>query len=270
MSIRLLVSDVDGTLVDKQKNLTPATITAVRRLQAAGVGFTIISARPKSGIMPLVEALGLDAPVAAFNGGLVFRASGEVIEHHRIDPAVARAVWDAIGDAQVDRWVFADDRWYASTDQGGHVDSERRASAQEPIVTDDFAGLLDRADKITFVSDDEPLLRALHDRIAPAHGERATIVQSQTYYLDVTAAEGNKGSGIAELAAAFAVPLSQTAAIGDQANDIAMLKRAGLAIAMGNAPDAVKAHASAVTLANDADGVAHAIDTIILNGDHHS
>ncbi len=262
--IRLLVSDIDGTLVDPGKQLTDVTVAAVRRLEAAGIGFTVISARPRSGLLPLIERLGLDAPVGAFNGGIVFRRSGEVIEHHRIDPAVARGIWDLIGDAAVDRWVFADDRWYASTDQGAHVDSERRASAQEPVVTQDFADLLTRADKITFVSDDEPLLRALHDRVAPGFGERATVVQSQTYYLDVTAVEANKGTGIAELAAAFAVSLADTAAIGDQANDLPMLDRAGLSIAMGNAPQAVKDRADHITLGNDRDGVAHAIDTIIL------
>lgn len=265
-TIRLLVSDVDGTLVDRDKRLTDATIAAVRRLEAAGIGFTIISARPRSGLLPLIDALGLDAPVAAFNGGIVFRRSGEVIAHHRIDPAVARGIWDAAGDAAVDRWVFADDRWYASTDRGAHVEPERVASDQAPVVTGDFADLLTRADKITFVSDDEPLLRGLHDRIAPRFGAAATVVQSQPYYLDVTAREANKGNGIAGLADAFGVSLADTAAIGDQANDVAMLTRAGLAIVMGNAPDAVKAHAAAITRGNDRDGVAHAIDTIILDG----
>ncbi len=268
--IRLLVSDVDGTLVDKQKQLTPGTIAAVRRLQAAGVGFTIISARPRSGIMPLADQLALDVPIGAFNGGIIFRRSGEVIEHHRIDPAVAHGIWDAIGDAAVDRWVFADDRWYASTDQGPHVGHERVASAQDPIVTQDFAALLDRADKITFVSDDEPLLRSLHDRVAPDFGDRATVVQSQSYYLDVTALQANKGTGIEELAAAFDTALAETAAIGDQANDLAMLDRAGLSIAMGNAPDFVQQRADQVTRANDQDGVAHAIDTIILPQGNHA
>jgi hypothetical protein len=264
--VRLVVSDVDGTLVDKDKTLTQATIDAVGRLRDAGVGFTIISARPRSGLMPIADALGLDEPMGAFNGGIVFRRSGEVMEHHRVDPAVAKGIWDAVGDAKVDRWVFADDRWYASTDQGVHVEHERIASNQQPIVTQDFASLLEKADKITFVSDDEPLLRSLHAEVAPAFGDKATVVQSQVYYLDVTALEANKGVGIEELARAFDVPLAETAAIGDQANDLAMLVRAGLSIAMGNAPDDVKKQAHEVSRANDADGVAWAIDNLILKG----
>ncbi|HEX8421739.1 MAG TPA: Cof-type HAD-IIB family hydrolase [Sphingomonas sp.] len=263
MTVRLVVSDVDGTLVDKQKALTPGTIAAVRRLDAAGVGFTIISARPMSGLKPIADALALDVPIAAFNGGIVFHRDGRIESHVTIPSEVATGVLKAAEGQAVDIWVFADDRWYATSDQGTHVEHERVASNQAPIVTADFAALIDRADKITFVSDDEPLLRGLHAQIEHLD-DRATIAQSQTYYLDVTALAANKGDGIAALAKAFDVPMEAIAAIGDQANDLPMLKRAGIAIAMGNSPDRVKAAAHHVVAGNDADGVAQAIDTLIL------
>ncbi len=262
--IRLVVSDIDGTLVDKQKQLTPATTEAVRRLEAAGIGFTVISARPMSGILPIAETLAIDAPMAAFNGGIIFRRDGSVAEHHIVDEAVTRGVMAIAADSPVDVWVFADNLWYASTDVGAHVDSERRASNQDPIVTSDFADLLDHADKITFVSDDHAMLATLAERCKAAHGADATIVQSQVYYLDVTALAANKGDGLIALAKTFDQPLAAVAVLGDQYNDVPMLERAGLAIAMGNAPDPVKSIAHEVTSGNDADGVAHAIDTIIF------
>lgn len=262
--IALVVSDVDGTLVDKQKQLTPATADAVRRLEDAGVGFTVISARPRSGIMPIADTLGIDAAMGAFNGGIVFKRDGTVTEHHMVDEGVARGVFAHAEGLKVDRWVFTDDKWYASTDQGTHVEHERIASNQEPIIQQDFTDLLSRVDKITFVSDDAPLLADLHAKCQEAFAGQATIAQSQTYYLDITATAANKGDGIIALAAAFDVPLPQVAAIGDQANDLPMLDKAGLAIAMGNAPEKVQAAADATTLGNDADGVAHAIDTLIL------
>ncbi|WEK45041.1 MAG: Cof-type HAD-IIB family hydrolase [Candidatus Sphingomonas colombiensis] len=259
----LVVCDVDGTLVDKQKRLTETTIAAVARLRKAGIRFTIISARPMSGMMPLAERLALDVPMGAFNGGIIFRRDGSIAEHHVIPADVSRGVFDLIGDAAVDRWVFADNHWYASTDQGVHVEHERLASAQEPIIRDTFDDLLDRADKITFVSDDAALLVALAEKVKP-FVDRATIVQSQTYYLDITALPANKGDGITALAHAMNVPLKHIVAIGDQANDLAMFERAGRSIAMGNATDAVKGRANDVTTGNDADGVAHAIDNLIL------
>ncbi|MGN6278311.1 MAG: Cof-type HAD-IIB family hydrolase [Sphingomonas sp.] len=260
----LVVCDVDGTLVDSKKELSEANKAAIARLRAAGIGFTIISARPRSGMMWIAEALDLDAPMGAFNGGIVFDSSGEVLSHETIDPKVARGMIELMADAPVDRWVFADDRWYASSGEGTHVEHEKRASNQQPIVTDDVDALFDHADKITFVSDDEAMLKGLHDRAAEAFGEAATVVQSQTYYLDVTARSGNKGDGIAAIARAMGVDLVDTIAIGDQANDLAMFVRAGRSIAMGNATEAVKAKADDVTSSNDESGVARAIETMIL------
>ena len=260
----LIVCDVDGTLVDSNKALSDANKMAIARARAAGIGFTIISARPRSGMAWIADALTLNVPMGAFNGGIVFDRSGAVMHHETIDPAVARGVIALMAEAPVDRWVFADDRWYASSGAGLHVEHEKKASAREPIVTDDMEALLDHADKITFVSDDAPLLKHWCDRAAEAFGGRATVAQSQTYYLDVTARGANKGDGIAALAKAMGVDLADTVAIGDQANDLAMFARAGRSIAMGNAPDAVKAKAGVVTLSNDDSGVAYAIETMIL------
>ena len=203
-------------------------------------------------------------PIGAFNGGLIHRRGGEILCHHTVAEEVARGAIELAGAHPVDIWVFADDQWFASTDQGKHVTSERVSSNQEPVIRSDFADLLDRADKITFVSDDYALLDTLRDRIVACFDGQATIVKSQNYYLDITATAANKGDGVATLARALGVPLDRTIVLGDQANDIAMFDRAGRAIAMGNATEEVKAKAADVTTANDADGVAHAIDHFIL------
>ena len=260
----LVVCDVDGTLVDKKKQLTDGNVAAVTRLRAAGIDFALISARPMSGMRWIAEKLDLDAPMGAFNGAVVFRRDGTIDQRETVTPDVAHGVLALAAGAAVDVWVFADDRWYASTIEGDHVEHERLASAQEPTVRADFADLTDSVDKIVLVSDDEPLLRELAAQAKARFGDAATVVQSQTYYLDVTAKTGNKGDGIAALATAVGVPLDRTVAIGDQANDLAMFARAGRSIAMGNATDAVKAAASDTTTDNDHDGVAHAIDTLIL------
>lgn len=264
-AIRLVVSDVDGTLVDKQKRLAAATIEAVAKLRAAGIGFTIISARPRSGMMPIADTLAIDAPMGAFNGGTIFKRDGTVLCQHFIDRDVVQGVLALAEGVAVDTWVFAGDRWYASIDQGVHVEHERVASDQSPIVTGDFTPFHAIAEKITFVSDEPRVLAALHEQAQP-FGGRATIMQSQTYYLDVTALAANKGDGIALLAEAMNTPLSATCAIGDQANDVPMFARAGLSIAMGQGPAEVRAKANRVTAGNDADGVAKAITQIILKG----
>lgn len=263
-AIRLVISDVDGTLVRKDKSLSPQVVAAVHRLREAGIAFTLISARPVSGVLPLIAPLAIDVPLAAINGGVIFRPDGSTIAEHPIDPDVVRGVFDLAAGSAVDRWVFADGRWFASSLEGVHVEHERVASNQAPILRDDFGDLYDRADKVTFVSDDAPLLRDLAGRAIARFGGRATIGQSQTYYLDVTDTRANKGDGVAELASMLGVDLAQVAVFGDMENDLAMFARAGTSVAMGQAPDNVRSAADFVSTSNEQDGVAHAIDTFVL------
>ncbi|THD35041.1 MAG: HAD family phosphatase [Sphingomonas sp.] len=262
--IRLAVSDVDGTLVRKDKSLSPQVIAAVHRLRDAGVPFTLISARPISGMMPLIAPLGIDIPLAAFNGGIVFRPDGAVLSACHVDETVVRGVFAIVGDAPVDRWVFADGHWYATSDQGVHVEHERIASNQPPVLRDDFADLYGRIDKLTIVSDDAALLKGLADKAKAAFGKQATIGQSQTYYLDVTGVTANKGDGVAALAKMLGVDMADVAVFGDMENDVPMFDRAGFSVVMGQAPEAVKAKADETSSSNEEDGVAHAIDAFIL------
>ncbi len=262
--IRLVISDVDGTLVDPDKQLTPATIAAVRRLHDAGIAFTLVSARPVSGVVDLGRALDVTMPMAAFNGGATFTADGNIVGEHLVPADIARETVAMARDAGLGLWVFADGKWYADDADGPHSQSERRASAQEPVQTDDFGPLLDRVAKLTFVSDDpatiNPLATAMKDRF----GDTATIALSQPYYLDVTALKANKGVAVETLAEQAGIPLSAVAVIGDMHNDLPMFAKAGVSIAMGQAPDDVRSAADHVTRSNAEDGVAHAIDTIIL------
>ena len=261
---RLVISDVDGTLVNHDKQLTPGVKAAVGRLATAGVPFTLVSARCPLGVQPLIDALGVTGPVAAYNGGTIFTANGDVIEHHLIPADVARGVLDLAKSAPVSTWVFADGVWHADTVDNPHVPRERLSANQEPVIVTDFVQFAERAEKITLVSDDAALLASLAKQATERYGPQATIAQSQAYYLDVTATVANKGDAVAALAKAHDVPLDQVAVFGDQFNDVPMFDRAGFSVAMGQAPDGVKARADEVSATNDADGVAVAIDRFIL------
>jgi Cof subfamily protein (haloacid dehalogenase superfamily) len=264
MNLRFVISDVDGTLVNHDKQLTRPTIEAVARLEAAGVPFTIISARPPSGIAFLVEALKPDGPVAAFNGGTIVAADGRVIERHRLSRDAVEKSFAIAGASAATPWIFAEGRWHVVDPANPHVPHERIASAQEPLVESDMTPLFGEVDKLTWVSDDPVLLHRLQAEMRDAIGADATIGMSQTYYLDLTHPVANKGDGIAILARIAGVALADVAVLGDQFNDVPMFERAGLAIAMGQAPEAVKAKAAYISVSNDEDGVAHAIDTILL------
>ena len=264
MSLKFVISDVDGTLVNHDKKLTQPTIDAVARLQAAGVPFTIISARPPSGIAFLVDALKPTGPIAAFNGGTIVAADGKVIERHAIDRAAVEQSFAIAEQSGASPWIFAQGRWHIIDPGNPHVAHEVIASAQQPVIETDMTHLFGEVDKLTWVSDDHDLLLDLQAKMRDAFGGDATIGMSQTYYLDLTHPLANKGDGVATLARIAGVDLKEVAVLGDQYNDVPMFERAGIAICMGQAPEPVKAKANYVCLSNDEDGVANAIQTILL------
>lgn len=262
--IEFLISDIDGTLVRKDKSLSEPVVQAVLRLREAGVKFTLISARPVSGMLPIVQRLGVEGCIGAYNGGTIAKADGTVISAERLSPSAARKALALISQPGVTLWAFADGLWHATDTSNAHTDSERITANQEPTVVKDFSTILDRIDKMVAVSDDEALLAALEKTTAEALGDEAAVARSQTYYLDITAPAANKGAGVTALAKTFGVPLQQVAVIGDGRNDTRMFAVAGFSVAMGNGSAEVRAAADAVTASNTDDGVAHAVDTLIL------
>lgn len=264
MNLRLFLSDVDGTLVRPDKTLGEPAIAAVQRLVDAGVPVAIISARPPSGLLWIAERLGLATPIGAFNGGTIVRPDGTVLSATHLDASVAARTLEAVARPDVIRWVFAKGQWHVDRLDDQYTPRERVTSAQDPVLCGDFGALLDAVDKIVAVSSDHAMLAALEAEVAAALGDEAEVARSQPYYLDVTAPSANKGDGIAALAAALGVSLAEVAVIGDQFNDLPMFRRAGLSIAMGQGPEAVRKAAMHVTGTNEADGVAQAIETILL------
>lgn len=264
--IRLVVSDIDGTLVRHDKSLSDGVVAAVQRLQDAGVAFSLISARPPSGMLWIAAKLGLTGKIASFNGGTILKPGGEIVSADLIDPANAAGTLAMFDRPSVETWLFADGNWYARTTQSEYVSRERKSANLEPLIVGCFDGLLARVDKIVAVSNDGALLNQLNCEVAVTLGAAATVSRSQAYYLDVTAPRGNKGDGVAALAAAFDLPLASVAVFGDQHNDLAMFERAGLSVAMGQAPEEVRAAATHVSRSNEDDGVADAIDRFVLPG----
>jgi hypothetical protein len=262
--IALVISDVDGTLVTGDKRLTAATVAAVQCLRAAGIGFSIASARPPIGLRGLVDALDLDLPMGAFNGASVVRPDLSIIEEQMIPAAAARAALDQLLAADLDVWVFAEGAWCLRDPHGPYTDLERRTIGTEPRVVSDLASLMGRAAKIVGVSRDHAYLAACESRIGAALAGRASVHRSQSYYLDVTPPHLDKGRFVTWMSGHLGIPPERIATFGDAGNDRPMFARGGFSVAMGNAEDSVKAAARAVTDGNDADGFAHGVARFIL------
>jgi len=261
---RLFVSDIDGTLLTPDKQLTPAAIRAVADLRAAGVPFSVVSSRPVRGMAKVVAALGVTLPYAAFNGGNVVNPAGGLLRARRLAAETAAAALQLLDLAGVQPWVFADDAWLLKDPNGPNVERERRTVDFEPTVVASFGGVIGRIDKIVVPSDNHALLDRVEGELRAELIGDANVERSQAYYIDVTHPCGNKGEAVRAIAAHVGADLARTIVIGDMTNDVAMFRVAGFAIAMGQAPAAVQADAGAVTAANTEDGFAKAVDTLVL------
>jgi Cof subfamily protein (haloacid dehalogenase superfamily) len=264
--IRLVIADVDGTLVTQNKALTAAAIAAVRALRDAGVAFAITSGRPPRGMSMLIEPLALTGPIAGFNGGVFVNPDLSVIESHPIDPATARQAVKLILGQGLDAWVYTETEWLIRDPKAPHVARETSTVKFDARVVADFTEEhLARAVKIVGVSDDPALVAACEKNAQNTLGDRASAARSQPYYLDVTHPQANKGVVVTTLAKYLNIAPAQVATLGDMPNDVLMFKKSGFSIAMGNASDEVKAQASVATDSNENEGFANAVRRYILS-----
>jgi Cof subfamily protein (haloacid dehalogenase superfamily) len=261
--IALVVSDVDGTLLTKDKTLTDAAKDAVRRLHEAGIGFTITSSRPVIGMRFLIGPLAITLPVGAFNGSCIVDPQMKPIEQHLIPAAAAKRSLDVLNEFGVDIWLFTSDLWLTRRPDGEYVPHEKRAIRADPTIVADFTPYLESACKIVGSSSDAPLLQRCEVAMQQALGAEATAVRSQSYYLDVTPPGCDKGTFVETMAKRLGISTDAVATIGDMQNDLAMFRKSGLSIAMGNATDDVKKVATHVTASNEDEGFAKAIDMIL-------
>jgi hypothetical protein len=264
--IALVVSDVDGTLLTKDKVLTDGTKAAVQKLHDAGIGFTIVSSRPTVGMGFLIEPLSITLPIGAFNGSSIVDSKLSPIEQHLIPPAVAQRSLDVLNGFGVDIWLFTNDRWYTRNRDGEYVPHEKLAIKADPTIVTDFTPHLTEACKIVGASSDFAQLQRCEAAMMEAVGRDATAVRSQNYYLDVTPPGHDKGTFVAAMSKRLGISTGAIATIGDMENDLPMFARSGVSFAMGNAADGIKQHATHVTGSNERDGFAAAIETVLQLG----
>jgi len=259
----LVVSDVDGTLLTKEKLLTDRAIGSVRKLHEAGVGFTITSSRPTIGMRFLIEPLGITLPIGAFNGSCIVDSNLKPVEQHLIPEAATRRALEVLKKFDVDAWLFTTDSWLVRKRDGAYVDHEARTIRHEPTVVADFSSYLSQACKIVGASADAAGLQRCEAAMQEALGAQATAIRSQSYYLDITPPGVNKGTFVQTIARRLGISTDAVATIGDMQNDLAMFRVSGTSFAMGNATDDVKRQATHVTASNEEDGFAKAMETIL-------
>ena len=262
--VRLMLADVDGTLVTQDKVLTDEAIEAVRLLGEANILFAVTSGRPPRGMEMLIEPLDLKTPISAFNGGCIVDRTMTVIEQRVLPEGLIRPIVDLMRSFELDVWVYRGADWYVSDPKAPHVDREAWTVKFDPIVVSGLDGLTDGVAKLVGVSDDHEAVSKASDAAHTRFGDHVTAAPSQPYYLDVTHPQANKGAVATYLADRYQLSTDEIATIGDMPNDVLMFAHSGLSIAMGNADPQVQRAARRVTATNQNDGFAKAVDRFVL------
>lgn len=264
--IKMVIADVDGTLVTQEKVLTKRAAEAVLRLHDAGIQFSITSGRPPKGMAMLIEPLKLVQPLAAFNGGVLIQPDLKtVVDQHFLPSGVPEQIIDSIEKHGLDVWIYTATEWYIRDVNGAHVAREQWTVKFPPKVVKTFDGLLGQVAKIVGVSDNLEGVAKCEKDVQQTGGDHISAARSQPYYLDVTHPKANKGEVVLALSKLVNVPADAIATFGDMPNDVLMFKKSGMSIAMGNASKEVQASATHVTASNEDEGFAKAIEEFILN-----
>jgi len=263
-NIRLVALDLDGTLLDSSSVLVPGAKEAVRRVLEKGVGVTLATGRMFRSALPFARELGIDLPLIVYNGALIKDPeSGEILWQKLLPLEVATSLVLKARAYNLAFNVYINDELLVED-----VRSENITYSQQARVP------LNRVDDMLRVLNTEPLkfvavhqgpeLDLLEEEVRRDLGDRVYITRSFPHYLEIINPEASKAKGLALLAASRGISPAEVMVIGDSFNDVDMFRYAGLAVAMGNAPPDVRAHADYVTGTNDEGGVAEALTRFIL------
>lgn len=265
--IKLIVVDIDGTLLNSQHEMSARNEQAIKAALAQGVQIVLATGKTRASAVDVIERLGLDTPGIYLQGLTVYNPDGTIRHEQTLDPAVARQVI-----------TYAEDRGFTMIAySGGSIlmravnEAGRRLTVSyhepEPEGIGSLQNILGEMPVhklVAIKSGEERAVNALRWQLSMQLDGKARLVQAQIPdMLEILPPGASKGKTMRTLVKEMGVGIHEVMAIGDGENDLEMIEAAGIGVAMENAAQAVKDVAQFVTLSNDADGVAHAIEKYI-------
>ena len=264
--IRLLVLDVDGTLLDSRHSITERVRASVRETAEAGVHVALGSARGPAGLRPVARQLGIEGHAVAFSGALLCQLGPSppavVLGSQRMDLGPARWVVRRARELHISVGWWDLEHW-SVPDLDGPVMREAAIIEVEPRV-EDLASLALPPFKLQCMVPPGAIERLRMLRAELPAGCAAQF--SNPNYLEVFSPSTDKAHAVLELGTILGCSAGEISAIGDGENDIAMLRAVGLGVAVSNARPAVIEAATWVTTSNDEDGVAVALERMRCRG----
>lgn len=268
---RFVISDLDGTLLDKNERVSPRLREAVGRMAEYGTTFTLATGRPARWVLPVIEQLPVQPMCVCANGAVVYdSATDEIVRAVELAPETLGRVVDLLSDAlsgtplantgfAVERTGTSAfdraDELFCVTENYGHawISDEHRVLNKTDLVALPAVKLLVRNESVSS--------QELYEAVAP-HLDPAEVNATFSWgggLVEISAPGISKRSSLEWIVERLGVSPEQAIAFGDMPNDLEMLAWAGTGVAMGNAHDDVKKAADMVTLSNNDDGVARVL-----------
>lgn len=269
--IKLILSDIDGTILNDDNVVDSGLKETVSKLKQQGIPFVLASARPPEGMLPIAKELDvLDNPIACYNGALVIKDLQQdeystILSHElQIDEVkkIITIIQQKFPQVSINLYSGAD--WYVET-LDKWVEIESSITKLDPIVTN-IDQLLEQHQpihKILLISNEDEIQR-VSQNLHNDSFEDSSFYLSKPNYLEITNSNVSKEKALRELAQTYQIGLKQTMTLGDNYNDVPMLKLAGLGVAMQNAPTDIQKCANVVTESNNHNGVSKAIEKYVL------
>ena len=266
--IKLIISDIDGTILDQKHQLDSHLLELMPLLKQSEIPFVLASARSPLGIAPISKELGItDFPIASYNGALI-SAGDKILNHHTINKNELLLLHDFLTKEfpTVSINVYSGKDWYVNA-LDKWVEIEAQITGESPKVTS-LADFLQKEKNLIhklLLIDNAATIQKLKETLATIDFPQTDFYLSKDNYLEVTHNQVSKKQALLELANYYQLSLTEIMSIGDNYNDIPMIETAGLGVAMGNAPTEVKTCSNRVTDSNDQNGVSKAIKLYVLS-----
>ncbi|CQR24124.1 HAD superfamily hydrolase [Streptococcus varani] len=267
--IKLIVSDIDGTVLDKEHQLDSRLRADLEKLSQQEIPFCLASARSPLGIHPIQEELGLQAPLVAYNGALIGQFQDQTFDILHDIPIQAQDVERLVylieeNFPEIAIGIYAGKDWHVA-ERNQWIDLEANITGEIPILTTFKSFLAEKipVHKFLLIGEEKDIAHLLAFLQEEDFPETAFYL-SKANYLEITNRSVSKAHALEILAAIYGLSLEQTLAFGDHFNDLPMLQAAGIGVAMGNAPQAVQDAADQVTADNSQNGVSLYLENFLL------
>lgn len=271
MNKKILVLDIDGTLTNSKKEITPKTMEAIRKLQKAGHVIALASGRPTAGIRQVAEALEMEKTggyVLAFNGARIIDwKTGEVMFQQTLEHCYLQPLYEGAVRHGLTIFTYQDDYAITAMDTNEYAEFEARINRLTIKRVDDFVNYIDFPINKCLLSGEPAEVKRCENEFLSLLGDDLSIFKSEDFFLEIMAKNIDKAASLDRLIGLLGIRQQDTVCCGDGYNDISMIQYAGVGVAMENAKDVVKQAADVVTGSNDEDGLVPIIEKYFLNED---